>query len=386
MLSDTAPFHAGSTIFDPRYFIGYQEQLDIMTARAINVQPTSLNVVGDKHIGKSSLLQHFCQTYEQRIESRGDEPNRYLAVYLDLQQVNCQHKSSFYRVVAQELSKNLEQRYSWFGQPRRLIQALKANNFNTESFYQAIVQFQDVGILPILCLDKIEALFKYSAEFNDDFYDNLRSLMNYRGGALMLVIASEKNIEIYRRQKKLTSSFFIDAHVMMLKGLTDNEARDLVRLPKTTIPGKQEALSENEQQTALEWGGKNPYLLQLAGLCLWDAQRLNRNIDWAKRKFNEYKAKTDRSKLNIKRIRQLLGQTLQILIRLPANLIRFAEDTGNLVGKAIATGIGLTFILLCILAVNGSIPWTRIPKQLGDFLCSTLSSVLGEFCEDDSTQ
>ena len=164
MPSDTAPFYAGSTISDPRYFVGYREQLDTITIRAISAQPTSINIVGKKRIGKSSLLYHFCQTYEQRIESRGKNPRKYLAVYLSLQQGNCQYKSGFYRVVAEELSKNLEQRFSWFGQSRglrQLIDALNANHFDTASFYQAIVQFRDVGILPIICLDKIEALFKH---------------------------------------------------------------------------------------------------------------------------------------------------------------------------------------------------------------------------------
>ncbi len=65
---------------------------------------------------------------------------------------------------------------------------MSANDFNTESFYQAIVKFREVGILPILCLDKIEALFKHPEEFDDGFYDNLRSLMDLN--ALMLAIAS----------------------------------------------------------------------------------------------------------------------------------------------------------------------------------------------------
>ena len=146
MLSDTAPFYAGSTIFDSRYFVGYEEQLNTMITRAINVQPTSLNIIGANRMGKSSLLQHFCQTYEQRIESRGNEPNKYLAIYLDLQQRNCQQQSSFYQVVTEELRENIENRYSWFGQPRKLMQALSSNHFDSENFNQAIYQFREKGI------------------------------------------------------------------------------------------------------------------------------------------------------------------------------------------------------------------------------------------------
>ena len=288
MPSDTAPFYAGPLISDLRYFVGYREQLDTITVRAVSAQPTSINVVGEERIGKSSLLYHFCQTYEQRIESRGKNPRKYLAVYLSLQQGNCRYKSGFYRVVAEELSKNLEQRFSWFGQSRglrKLIDALNENYFDTASFYQVIVQFRNLGILPIICLDNIEALFKHPDEFNDDFYDNLRSLMDR--SALMLVIASYQKLDVYSRRKNLTSSFFNLGQVIMLEGYTDNEARDLVCLPKTNIPSSQSVLNDQEQQLALEWGNKNPYLLQLASLCLWDAQQLNRDLDWARRKFND---------------------------------------------------------------------------------------------------
>ena len=61
------------------------------------------------------------------------------------------------------------------------------------------------------------------------------------------------------------------------------EAGDLVRLPDPNAP----ALSPEKQQLALEWGGRHPYLLQLAGLWLWEARRKDRPVDWAKQKFDE---------------------------------------------------------------------------------------------------
>ena len=363
MPSDTAPFHAGSTISDPRYFVGYREQLDTITVRAISAQPTSINVVGDKRVGKSSLLYHFCQTYEQRIESRGSEPRNYLAVYLSLERGNCQLKSSFYRVVAEELCQNLEQRYSWFGQPRRLIQALKANNFDTESFEQAIVQFRDVGILPILCLDKIEALFKHPEEFNNDFYDNLRSLMD--SNALMLVIASRKNLNVYSHRKKLTSSFFNLGQVIMLEGLTSNEARDLVRLPQTTTPGSQAVLNDNEQQIALEWGGKNPYLLQLAGLYLWEAKQSNQDINWAKKRF-------DRQAKGISIQRSIWRRCLLLLKwvfwSLPIKLGQAVKFIGTTLDELAAWVLGVFIVGILILAALKILPWESVIEAVKNAL------------------
>ncbi|MGK7951439.1 MAG: AAA-like domain-containing protein [Xenococcaceae cyanobacterium] len=363
MLSDTAPFHAGSTISDSRYFVGYQEQLDTITVRAISAQPTSINVVGDKRTGKSSLLYHFCQTYEQRIESRGKNPRNYLAVYLSLEAGNCQHKSSFYRVVEEELCKNLEQRYDWFRKPRRLIDALKANNFNTGSFYQAIVQFREVDILPILCLDKIEALFKHPEEFNDGFYDNLRSLMDRN--ALMLVIASRKNLNVYSRRQKLTSSFFNLGQVMILKGFTDNEARDLVRLPQTTIPGSQAVLNEDEQQIALEWGGKNPYLLQLAGLYFWEAKQSNQDINWAKKRF-------DRQAKGISVQHSIWRKCLLLLKwvfwRLPVKLGQAIKFIGTTLDELSAWVLGVFIVGILILAALKILPWESVIEAVKNAL------------------
>ena len=278
------PFSAGAIISDSRYFVGYEAQLDKITNRAIAAQPTSINIVGDKRIGKSSLLYHFCQTYEERIESRGENPRNFLAVYLSLQQGNCKLKSGFYQVVAEELSKNLDKRYEWYNKPKKLLQALKATSFDTASFYRAMMLFREVGILPIICLDKIEALFQHPEEFNKDFYDNLRSLMD--SNALMLVITSRKSIRVYSERNKLNSDFFNVGQSINLKGFTDKEAKDLVRLPESNISSLPAALEQKEQQIALEWGGKNPYLLQLAGLCLWEAKERNKDINWARKRFN----------------------------------------------------------------------------------------------------
>lgn len=359
MLSDTAPFCAGPTIYDSRYFIGYQEQLDFITNRTVAAQPTSINVVGKKRIGKSSLLYHFCQTYEQRIQSRNKNPRNYLAVYLSLQQGNCQHKSGFYRVIAEELSNILEKRYDWFQKPRKLIQTLKTNNFDTEDFYNTIIQFRYVGILPIICLDNIEALFHNPEEFNDSFYDNLRSLMD--NNALMLVIASRETLKVYSLRKKLTSSFFNLGLENRLEGLTDNEARDLVRLPETKIPGTQAALNQDYQQIALEWGGKNPYLLQLAGLSLWEEQQSSRNINRAKKRFN-------RQANGISANHSISGKISLffkwLFWRLPVKFGKTAQFIGTKLDELQAWVIGVFMVGIIILAALGILNWDTVVKAV----------------------
>ena len=352
-----APFIAGPVINESQYFVGYEEQLKTITTRAISAQPTSLNIVGVRRIGKSSLLKHFCRTYIEKIQSRGEDPKKYLAIYIDLEQIRCRSKSGFFQVVADELRRNLEQNYAWYGQPDILIQALTANSFDTDNFNQALVKFRDEGILPIICLDKIETLLKYPNEFKDDFYDNLRFLMGLN--ALMFVIASEKTIKVYRDQNKLNSAFFNDAQTIMLEGLTENEARDLVRLPKNA----QAVLNDDEQKIALGWGGRNPYLLQLAGLYLWEAQsqQSNKNLAWAKKQFDR-NARGISPRHTIRR-KCLLGLKW-LFWSLPKKIGDGVKFIGSKFGDISSWLMGCLILGILILVALGHLPLDSIIKVL----------------------
>ena len=66
------PFMAGPKITDPRLFVGRNEELHTIASRLTGEQPVSVNIVGRRRIGKSSLLYHFFQTYEQRVPEPTD--------------------------------------------------------------------------------------------------------------------------------------------------------------------------------------------------------------------------------------------------------------------------------------------------------------------------
>jgi uncharacterized protein len=54
-----------------------------------NAQPTSVNIVGDRRIGKSSLLYRICQSYENLVVSYNRQPTEFIVVY--------KHLEKFYR-------------------------------------------------------------------------------------------------------------------------------------------------------------------------------------------------------------------------------------------------------------------------------------------------
>lgn len=327
------PFLAGPKIEDPQYFVGRTEALDSITSRAIGPQPTSINVVGKRRIGKSSLLYHFCQTYEQRVQRYGREPSEFVAIYLSLQDNQCRQEASFYQAVARKLL----DRPSVQGNSDLKI-PLNGGSLSRQTFADAMDEWKDRGVLPILCLDKIEELFERANEFNNDFYDSLRSLMDRN--ALMLVVTSAERLDNYSRKHRLTSDFFNLGHVLPLKELTEMEAIDLVRLPNPNAP----ALSPEKQKLALEWGGRHPYLLQLAGSFLWEAQRQDRDISWAKQQFDREAQRTFRSRFNLGRwwrLLRLLFWDLPVKLGSLAKIIGGTwDDIGNWIfGVVILFGV-----------------------------------------------
>ncbi|MEH2011816.1 hypothetical protein [Nostoc sp.] len=61
------PFVAAGMIEDPSLFVGCKDELHAIASRMKGDQLTSINIVGDKHIGKSSLLASlFISLWEQR--------------------------------------------------------------------------------------------------------------------------------------------------------------------------------------------------------------------------------------------------------------------------------------------------------------------------------
>ena len=270
------PFVAGPMITNPSLFVGRKDALRTITARMTGSQPTSINVIGKKRIGKSSLLYHFFQTWEQRVP----HPERYVVIYLSLQDADCRTEPDFYKAVAQELLNRPAVRNN-----PALASSLSATPLNRQTFSNAIEAWQAANVLPVLCLDKFEALLDKPQDFPNDFYDNLRSLMNKN--ALMLVIASTEPVKQYAQKKRLTSDFFNVGQTETLGLLTEEEVNELVSLPANTTQGANATLGAYEQQQAREWGENHPYLLQLAGLCLSEANQQGKSVEWAKHRFAE---------------------------------------------------------------------------------------------------
>ena len=137
------------------------------------------------------------------------------------------------------------------------------------------------------------------------------------------------------------------------------EAGDLVRLPDPNAP----ALSPEKQQLALEWGGRHPYLLQLAGFWLWEARRQDRPESWAKQKFEEEaeRFRISRTKFNLRRwwppLRFLFWH-LPLRVGKAAKLIGGKwDDIGSWIfGSVLLVSLGALAL--------GKVPWEKVKEVI----------------------
>jgi len=266
----SCPFIAGPKIEDPALFAGRAEELRLLAARMSGSQPVSVNVAGERLSGKSSLLWHFTQEWARYVP----EPARFAVAYINLQQVKPATEAEFYQALAQALGKlpAVEQRMP-------LRAALAKFSGGSKEFSEVLDALAGQGLLPVFCLDEFEKLFDHKDTLAKDFYDRLRGLMGT--SRLMLIIASRKPLEVCGAEQQLNSAFFNMAQLCELKDFSDEEAEELLLLPSRLAP----ALDAEERRLARKWGGRQPHLLQLAALCLFDARQAGKDAAWAKKRF-----------------------------------------------------------------------------------------------------
>ncbi len=150
------PFIIGSMIQNPAEFVGRAAELQFLLTRLRSLQ--SCSVVGERRIGKSSLLYHLHQTGAARLsEEMGEAGFRF--VYVELADAAAQTVVDFLRTVLDAVQC-----------PADGIKDDNKPSRNLTAFDQAIKARAEAGERLVLCLDEFEALFENPVEFNDAFF------------------------------------------------------------------------------------------------------------------------------------------------------------------------------------------------------------------------
>lgn len=365
------PFVAGARLQDLQKFVGREEELRAIASLMSGDQPTSVNVVGERRIGKSSLLYYFFLTWQQRVLN----PSRYVVIYLSLQSAICQREKDFYQAVAAELldSTTVQKELAISAALSKMpYERLAFSEAVRIAFFEAVREFKKQRLLPVLCLDDFDSLFNHPQEFNNGFYDSLRSMMD--DNTIMLVIASRNRLEVHAEEHRFVSGFFNLGHTIKLRELTVDEAIELTGLPINTSEGKKPALNLDEQKYAQQWGKRNPYLLQLAGFYLWEAHHHDKDIKWAKNKFDQ---QINPFQLGLQRFLTRLFKWLLLIVAVVAVILLFKHpvhwkqaldiilspiNIGNFFENVAHWFIGIIALSLIFFFLTGRLSWKDFLK------------------------
>jgi hypothetical protein len=192
----------------PDDFFGRQKQIEKIITRLRKMQSTA--VIGERRIGKSSLIYHLMQTGAQRL----NDPS-YRFHYFDLQEADFHTATDFLQTILSKLGASAE-----------AVQAAEPLNRNLIAFRNQIEALEQSGQRIVLCLDEFENTFKHRAQFNEDFFDHLRSMLNAR--RLALVTATQRTLQSLSLEGKLTSPFYNVFTVVELKKFTEAETHQFI--------------------------------------------------------------------------------------------------------------------------------------------------------------
>ncbi len=325
------PFFYGGRIENPKDFIGRKAELRVIFSALEHFsdgQAQHISMVGERRIGKSSLLYHVTKIYSQRLKY----PEKYRFVFVDLDDP---HNHTLHGLLSYILN-NL-------GLP-------PSKNITLSYFTEAFEKFHNQDSLcPVICLDEFEHLANRKDEFPNDVYEAFRSLGS--NNKLAFITASKSPLSDLIHQSNMTSTFPNIFIQRQLSEFNDDEVKELLNRAEPPF-----AAEEKEQ--ILHLAGHHPAKLQIAASIVHDARESGR-IDWNKVKkeyeqeSNNLVAKSDKAQ----QTKTLSSILRMIFISFPTSLGRFFLElfNNNAAGDQTAGILGWVIILLFLAVVFGFI-------------------------------
>lgn len=239
-------------IKDQADFFGREREIRKIYSRLDAPHPQSISIVGERRIGKSSLLNHIYNraNREQAMGNHADS----IFVYMDFQS-----RTEF------DIPKFIEFLFSVFRYENRSIPIPTADHQGLDLLQQTVRALHDQGKRILILMDEFERITKNPA-FDESFFSFLRSLANsYR---VAYVTSSCDELQNMCHNKDISDSpFFNIFSNLPLRPFTAQVARRLIDEPsrEAGVP-----LAGYESRI-LELAGYFPFFLQIACSCVYEA-------------------------------------------------------------------------------------------------------------------
>jgi AAA-like domain len=255
------PFTYGNPISDPRRFIGRSREIEQIFGRLRNEEFESSSLVGERRIGKTSLLNYLADPGVR--EAHGLGQGRYSFVYVDLQMVGrTMDPDRLWRRLL-----TLMQRQCADQKVTEAVQALlrqdRMDAFDLSELFQ---EADDGGHHVVFLLDEFEQVTA-NANFGPDFYYALRSLMIQYKVALVTSSRSEL-VELCHSDEVKSSPFF---NIFANISLDMFSRAEFEAMTGRALAGTPVTFTEPETESVTRLAGLHPYFLQAACHMLYES-------------------------------------------------------------------------------------------------------------------
>ncbi len=257
------PFTYGNPIRDPHRFFGREWEVKQIFGRLQNKEFESSSVVGERRIGKTSLLNYLGDPGIRAVQGLG--PEHCTFVYVDLQMVDA--------------TMGPDQLWRWLltlmGRQCRdpeignLVAALEGRRrLRTVDLNDLFQQSDDRGHQVVFLLDEFD-LVTTNKSFGPDFYFGLRSLMISHKVALVTSSRLEL-IKLCHSPAVKSSPFFNIFANINLRQFSLEESQLMI---SRSLDATAVRFSATELKHVLDLAGLQPYFLQMACWLLYEAHQ-----------------------------------------------------------------------------------------------------------------
>jgi tRNA A-37 threonylcarbamoyl transferase component Bud32 len=244
------PYMNRVMIRDPAEFVGRKVEIEKVFSRIGAARPQSVSIVGERRIGKSSLLYHLSrpEVYAKNLT----DPSRYVFVLVDLHGLGDLNVSEFFDLLLDEISAA-----AGISRP----QGISSGYFAMKQF---LPELHRNGRKLVLLWDEFDSVTR-NRKFGEEFFSFFRSMANRYDIAYVTTAVRELQ-EICHTESVAVSPFFNIFTNLYLRTFSPEEARELICGPS----GRSEIPLDEHEPALLDVAGYFPFFLQLACCSLFD--------------------------------------------------------------------------------------------------------------------
>jgi hypothetical protein len=256
------PFTFGNPIREPTRFYGRVEDIRQIVNRLLSSAHESTSVVGERRIGKTSLLKYLDNP--EVATGLGLPPSEYCMVYIDFQGLTDITPQRFWGRVLHKMERSI-----CLPDLAPEIQGLRKQDdfdlFDLEDLFETIA---DEGLTTVLLMDEFEYVTQ-NPNFGSDFFGGLRALAIHQN--LPLVTATRRELVDLCHSEELKGSPFFNIFVTVV--LRPFGGEEVLEMLDGYLAGMDLTFSPREKELVLGLGGGYPFFNQMAGHYLYEAKK-----------------------------------------------------------------------------------------------------------------